>query len=175
VVYSAPWTFEYTQGGNVVGSAALVARFDDAGNDNDPIARVGVLSPQLAAPGGNLRILDGATGAMFRFVDLNGDGNHYFVQTTTVNGNTVKNAVDDPGERLPAGQLPSGFATLRVDSATGDMITTRIVGTVPQHIGVMRLRDLNSDGDVNDSGEQTLVFDAGAPPGTNIVDVTLRY
>jgi hypothetical protein len=175
VVYSAPWTFEYTQGGNVVGSAALVARFDDAGNDNDPIARVGVLSPQLAAPGGNLRILDGATGAMFRFVDLNGDGNHYFVQTTTVNGNTVKNAVDDPGERLPAGQLPSGFATLRVDSATGDMITTRIVGTVPQHIGVMRLRDLNSDGDVNDSGEQTLVFDAGAPPGTNIVDVTLKY
>ena len=177
VVYSAPWLFELTQGGDVVGTADLVARFDDTGggSENDPVARVGFLSPQLAAPGGSLRMLDRATGQLFRFVDLNDDGDHYFIETATVNGNTVKYAVDDAGERLPAGQLPGGFDTLRVDSATGDMITTRIVGTAPQHISVMRLRDLNSDGDVDDSGEQTLVFDAGAPPGTNIVDVTLKY
>jgi hypothetical protein len=177
VVYSATWLFELKQGGNVEGIADLVARFDDTGpgSDNDPVARVGFLSPQLAAPGGSLRMLDHVTGQMLRFVDLNGDGDHYFIETTTIDGNTVQNAVDDPGERLPAGQLPSGFGTLRVDSATGDMITTRIVGTAPQHISVMRLRDLNSDGDVDDSGEQTLVFDAGAPPGTNIVDVTLKY
>lgn len=174
VVYSAPWLFELTAQGNVVGIADLVARFGP-GSSNDPVARVGFFSPQLAAPGGSPRMLNPVTGEMFRFVDLNGDGNHYFIQTTTVNGNTVKNAVDDPGERLPAGQLPAGFDTLRVDSATGDMITTRIVGTAPQHISVMKLRDLNSDGDVNDSGEQTLVFDAGAPPGTNIVDVALKY
>jgi hypothetical protein len=39
----------------------------------------------------------------------------------------------------------------------------------------MRLDDLNSDGDVDDAGEQTVVFDAGAPPGTNIQGVLLKY
>ena len=55
------------------------------------------------------------------------------------------------------------------------MITTRIVGTAPQHITVMRLKDLNMDGDVDDDGEQTVVFDAGAPPGTDIQGVLLNY
>jgi hypothetical protein len=175
VVYSAPWLFELTYRGKVVGIADLVARFDDTASSNEPIARVGFLSPQLAAPGGNLWMLNATTGEMFRFVDLNGDGNHYFIQTTIVGGQTVMNAMDDPGERLLAGQLPLGFDTLRLDPETGDMFASRIAGTSPQHVSVMRLRDLNSDGDVNDSGERMLVFDAGAPLGTNLVDVTLKY
>ena len=170
VVYSAPWTFELTHLGNVVGIANLVARFDDGTNSNDAIAVVGVSRPQLAAPGGELWILDGDTGELFRFDDLNSDGDHYFIQ-----GTTIQTAEDDPGERIPAGQLPSGFDTLHLDSQTGDMITTRVVGTAPQHITVMRLVDLNSDGDIDDAGEQTVVFDAGAPPGTDIVDVLLEY
>ena len=39
----------------------------------------------------------------------------------------------------------------------------------------MRLDDLNSDGDVDDPNEQTVVFDAGAPPGTDIQAVLLKY
>jgi hypothetical protein len=170
LVYSGPWGFEFMQMGNVVGSADLIARFDDVTNDNDAIAVVGVALPQLAAPAGDLRVLDGSTGELFRFVDLNSDGDHYFIQ-----GTTIQTAEDDPGERIPAGQLPDGFNTLRLDPATGDMIATRIVGTAPQHITVMRLDDLNSDGDVDDAGEQTVVFDAGAPPGTDIRGVLLKY
>ena len=170
LVYSGPWTFELTHQGSVVGFADLVARYDDVANDNDDFAKIGVTFPRLAAPGGDLRILDGSTGELFRFVDLNSDGDHYFIQ-----GTTVQTAQDDPGERIPAGQLPDGFNTLRLDPLTGDMITTRIVGTAPQHITVMRLEDLNSDDDVDDVGEQTVVFDAGAPPGTDIQGVLLKY
>jgi hypothetical protein len=169
-VYSGPWGFEFKRMGNVVGSADLIARFDDVANTNDAIAKVGVTFPRLAAPGGDLRVLDGSTGELFRFVDLNGDGDHYFVQ-----GTTTQTAEDDPGERIPAGQLPSGFNTLRLDPLTGDMITTRIVGTAPQHITVMRLKDLNSDGDIDDAGEQTIVYDAGAPPGRDIHGVLLKH
>jgi hypothetical protein len=39
----------------------------------------------------------------------------------------------------------------------------------------MRLTDLNSDGDVDDAGEQTVVYDAGAPPGSDIQGVLLKY
>jgi hypothetical protein len=170
LVYSGPWSFVLTSMGNEVGFIELIARFDDVTNDNDAIAKVGVAFPSLAAPGGDLRVLDGSTSELFRFVDLNLDGDHYFIM-----GTTNQTAEDDPGERLPAGQLPSGFNTLRLDPLTGDMITTRIVGTAPQHIMVMRLNDLNSDGDVDDAGEQTVVFDAGAPPGRNIQDVLLKY
>jgi hypothetical protein len=170
LVYSGPWGFEFTSMGSVVGFADLIARYDDVTKDNDAIAKVGVTFPRLAAPGGDLRVLDGSTGELFRFVDLNSDGDHYFIM-----GTTSQTAEDDPGERIPAGQLPSGFNTLRLDPLTGDMITTRIVGTAPQHITVMRLTDLNSDGDVDDAGEQTVVYDAGAPPGSNIQGVLLKY
>jgi hypothetical protein len=39
----------------------------------------------------------------------------------------------------------------------------------------MRVADLNSDGDVDDAGEQEIVFDAGAPPGTDAADALLKY
>ena len=58
---------------------------------------------------------------------------------------------------------------------TGDIIATRVVGSVPQRITVMRVADLNRDGDVDDSEEQEIVFDAGAPPGTDTADVLLKY
>lgn len=170
LVYSGPWGFEFTEMGNVVGFADLIARYDDVTKNHDAIAKVGVTFPRLAAPGGDLRVLDGSTGELFRFVDLDSDGDHYFIQ-----GTTVQTAEDDPGERIPAGQLPEGFNTLRLDLLTGDMISTRIVGIAPQHITVMRLADLNSDGDVDDAGEQTIVFDAGAPAGSDIQDVLLKY
>ena len=47
-------------------------------------------------------------------------------------------------------------------------------GNAPQRIQVMRLRDGNGDGDFDDGGEQVLVFDAGAPSATDIVDVVPR-
>jgi hypothetical protein len=172
LVYSAPWGFEFTHSGDTAGFADLIARFDDATNDNDAIAVVGVTFPRLAAPGGDLRVLDGSTGELFRFDDLNSDGDHYFIMGA---GTATQSAEDDPGERIAAGQLPVGFNTLRLDPLTGDMIATRIVGTAPQHITVMRLVDLNSDGDVDDAGEQTVVFDAGAPPGTDIQGVLIKY
>ena len=75
-----PWGFELMQMGNQVGFASLVARCDNGTNDNDAFAKVGVSSRSLAAPGGDLRILDGSTGELFRFDDLNRDGDHYFIQ-----------------------------------------------------------------------------------------------
>jgi hypothetical protein len=129
----------------------------------------------LVAPGGDLWVLDGGTGALFRFEDLNGDGDHYFILTESVAGQIVQSAVDDPGERISAGQLPVGFNQLQLDSVTGDIIATRVVGTAPQRITVMRVADLNSDGDVDDEGEQEIVFDAGAPPGTDTADALLKY
>jgi hypothetical protein len=46
---------------------------------------------------------------------------------------------------------------------------------VPQRITVMRVADVNGDGDIDDAGEQVIVFDAGAPPGTDAADVLLKY
>ena len=77
--------------------------------------------------------------------------------------------------RISAGQLPMGFDEVRLDFATGDIIATRVVGTAPQRITMMRVADLNSDGDVDDPGEQVIVFDAGAPAGTDIEDALLKY
>jgi hypothetical protein len=169
LVYSGPWSFDLSQG-QKVGFADLVARYDDASADNDAFIWAGFAFPQLAAPGGDLRILDRNSGELFRFEDENGDGDHFEIV-----GSSVLSAEDDPGERFAAGQLPSGFRTLTLDPSTGDMISTRIVGNAPQRITVLRAADLNGDGDVDDAGEQTVVFDAGAPPGTNIVDVSLDY
>ena len=172
LVYSGPWSFDLSKG-QTVGFADLIARFDDAANSNDSFVWAGFSFPRLAAPGGDLRILDTATGELFRFVDDNDDGDHFEIV-----GTSVLSAQDDPGERIAAGQLPSGFRTLTLDPSdpsTGDMITTRIVGNVPQRITVMRLRDMNGDGNVDDEGEQTVIFDAGAPPGRDIRGVLLKY
>ena len=152
----------------------------------DSFAKVGVSFPQLAAPeclrvgcppGGDLHILNGHTGELFRFEDLNGDGEHYFIDDFTIPGS--KSIEDDvhlgDSERFVAGQLPAGFNTLRLDTLTGDMISTRVVGNKPQHIQVLRIRDLDLDGNVNGPGEQVIVFDAGAPGNTNIQDVILKY
>jgi hypothetical protein len=169
LVFSGPWSFDLKPG-----FADLVARYDDATGKNDSLVSPGFGVPGLAAPGGDLRVLDPETGELFRFVDVNGDGEHFEIVGLT--------AQDDPGERFDAGTLPdedlflpSGFDTLNLDPMTGDMITTRIVGNVPQRIIVLRLDDLNADGDVDDAGEQVVVFDAGAPPGTNIRGVRLKY
>jgi hypothetical protein len=177
LVYSGPWGLELLgQGNKVEGFAELVARYSSASpTSNEFIAKAGVSLARLVAPGGDLWILDGGTGELFRFEDLNADGDHYFIFTESVAGQIVQSAVDDPGERISAGQLPVGFNQLQLDSATGDIIATRVVGTVPQRITVMRVADLNGDGDVNDAGEQTVVFDAGAPPGTDTADVLLKH
>ena len=144
------------------------------------LSHVGVSFPQLAAPGGDLHILDSQTGELFRFEDLNGDGDHFFIDDTTIPG--TKFAADDPGERMAAGQLPVGFNTLRLDGQNPDvMISTRLVGSKPQHIQVMRIEDKNLDGDVGyhpddlDPDEQVIVFDAGAPSPTDIRDTLLKY
>jgi hypothetical protein len=177
LVYSGSWGVELLgQGNQVEGFADLVARYvPGSPSSNEFIARTGVSLPQLVAPGGDLWILDGSSGELFRFEDSNSDGDHYEIQTTTVMGQTIQTAVDDPGERISAGQLPIGFNRLRLDFVTGDIIATRVVGTVPQHVTVMRVADLNGDGDVNDPGEQAIVFDAGAPAGTDIHNVLLKY
>jgi PKD repeat protein len=169
LVYSGVWSFDLAQG-QTIGTAVLVARYDDATGDNDAFVWPGFDLPQLAAPGGDLRILDRSTGELFRFDDVDGDGDHYEIV-----GSTVLSAQDDLNERIAAGLLTSGFDTLTLDPATGDMITTRIVGNAPQRIIVMRLEDLNADGYIDDVGEKTVVFDAGAPPGTNIQGVRLKY
>jgi len=176
-VYSGSWTVELLgQGNQVEGSADLVARYTPGPPvSNQFIARTGVALPQLVAPGGDLWILDGSTGELFRFDDLDSDGDYYHIETTMVMGTTIQTAVDDTGERIPAGQLPIGFNRLRLDFATGDIIATRVVGSVPQHVTVMRVADLNSDGDVDDPGEQQVVFDAGAPAGTDIYDALLKH
>lgn len=177
LVYSGPWGVELLgQGNQVQGFAELVSRYAvGSPATNKFIARMGVSLPRLVAPDGDLWILDGGSGALFRFEDLNSDGDHYRIETTSVGGETIQTAVDDPGERISAGQLPVGFNQLQLDSVTGDIIASRVVGSVPQRITVMRVADLNSDGDVNDAGEQVIVFDAGAPPGTDTVDVLLKY
>jgi hypothetical protein len=90
-------------------------------------------------------------------------------------GTNILSAEDDPGERFSVGQLDPGFVTLTLDLTNQDMIATRIVGNVPQRITVMAIRDLNGDGDVEDSGEKTTLFDAGAPVGTDIRAVKLKY
>ncbi len=175
-VYSGPWGVELLgQGNRVEGFADLVARYDASAQSNQFVARMGVSQPRLAAPGGDLWILDGGTGQLFRFEDLNRDGDYYEIKTTSSGEEAVKNAVDDPGERILAGQLPSGFDELHLNPTTGNVIAVRIVGTVPQHISVMILEDLNGDGDVDDAGEQAVVFDAGAPPGTDAADVLMKY
>jgi len=174
LVYSGPWGEELLGKGNKLeGYAQLVARYTTGSNQF--FARTGVTRPRLVAPGGNLWVLDASTGELFRFADLNGDGNHFEIQTTTVGGETIQTAVDDPGERILAGQLPMGFDQLQLDLVTGDVIATRIVGSAPQRITVMRVADRNGDGDVNDAGEQTVVFDAGAPAGTDTVGALLKY
>jgi hypothetical protein len=177
LVYSGPWGVELLgQGNKVQGFAELVARYSSGTPSfNEFIARVGVSLPRLIAPDGDLWILDGGTGELFRFEDLNGDGDHYYILTEAVAGEIVQSALDDPGERISAGQLPAGFNQLQLDFATGDIIATRVVGTVPQRITVMRVADLNSDGDVDDAGEQVVVFDAGAPAGTDAADVLIKY
>jgi len=177
LAYSGPWGVELLgQGNKVQGFAELVARYSSASPaSNEFIAMTGVSLPRLVAPDGDLWVLDGGTGALFRFEDLNGDGDHYFILTESVAGNIVQSAVDDPGERISAGQLPVGFNQLQLDFGTGDIIATRVVGTAPQRITVMRVADLNSDGDVDDAGEQEIVFDAGAPPGTDAADALLKY
>jgi len=177
LAYSGPWGVELLgQGNKVEGFADLVARYAPGPPvSNEFIARTGASLPQLVAPGGDLWILDGSSGELFRFVDSNDDGDYYEIETTMVMGEMIQTAVDDPGERISAGQLPIGFNRLRLDFVTGDIIATRVVGTVPQHITVMRVADLNSDGDVDDPGEQAIVFDAGAPAGTDILDVLLKY
>jgi hypothetical protein len=177
LVFSGPWGVELLGKGNKPeGFAEFVARYT-AGSpvSNEFIARTGVSRPRLVAPGGDLWILNGGTGELFRFEDLNGDGDHYRIETTSVAGQTVQTAVDDPGERISAGQLPVGFDQLQLDLVTGDVIATRVVGSVPERITVMRVADLNSDGDVDDPGEQRIVFDAGAPPGTDTVGALLKY
>jgi len=164
------------QGNKVQGFAELVARYSSVSpTSNKFIAKVGVSLPRLIAPGGDLWILDGGTGALSRFEDLNGDGDHYFILTESVAGKIVQSAQDDPGERISAGQLPIGFNQLQLDTVTGDIIATRVVGTAPQRITVMRVADLNGDGDVNDSGEQVIIFDAGAPSGTDAADALIKY
>ena len=177
LAYSGSWGVELlSQTNEVEGFADLVARYvPGPPSSNEFIAKTGVSLPQLVAPGGDLWILDGSTGELFRFEDDNGDGDYYEIETTIFMGETIQVAVDDPGERILAGQLPVGFNRLRLDFVTGDIIATRVVGTVPQHITVMRVADLNSDGDVDDPGEQLIVFDAGAPAGTDIQDVLLKY
>lgn len=177
LVYSGPWGAELLgQGNKVEGFAEFVARYVPGEPVfNEFIARIGVSLPRLVAPGGDLWILDGGSGELFRFEDLNGDGDYYEIETTSVMGETLQTAVDDPGERILAGQLPIGFNRLRLDFVTGDIIATRVVGSVPQRITVMRVADLNSDGDVDDPGEQEIVFDAGAPAGTDTADVLLKY
>jgi hypothetical protein len=177
LAYSGPWGVELLgQGNKVQGFAELVARYvTGSPASNEFIARVGVSLPRLVAPGGDLWILDGGSGELFRFEDLNGDGDHYEIENAAVGGQVVQTAVDDPGERVSAGRLPIGFNQLQLDYATGDIIATRVVGTVPQRITVMRVADLNSDGDIDDAGEQAIVFDAGAPVGTDTVDVLLKH
>ncbi|MBW2694185.1 MAG: Ig-like domain-containing protein, partial [Deltaproteobacteria bacterium] len=177
LAYSGSWGVELLgQGNKVQGFAELVARYSSASpTSNEFIAKTGVSLPRLVAPDGDLWVLDGGTGALFRFEDVNGDGDHYFILTESVAGQIVQSAVDDPGERISAGQLPVGFNQLQLDSVTGDIIATRVVGTAPQRITVMRVADLNSDGDVDDAGEQEIVFDAGAPPGTDAADALLKY
>jgi hypothetical protein len=176
LVFSGPWSFDLSQG-QTVGFADLIARFDDGANTNDSFVWAGFAFPRLAAPAGDLRILNVSSGELFRFEDTNMDGDHFEIV-----GTSVETAQDDPGERFAAGLLPdpllllpSGFDTLNLDQMTGDVITTRIAGTPPQRIIVMRLDDLNADGDVDDAGEQTVVFDAGAPPGLDISEVVLKY
>jgi hypothetical protein len=168
LVFSGPWSFDLTQG-QTVGFADLIARFDDGTNANDSFVWAGFSFPRLAAPGGDLRILDIGTGKLFRFEDTNLDGDHFEIV-----GSSVKTAQDDPGERFPAGSLPSGFDTLNLDHMTGDVITTRIVGIPPQRIMVMRLVDVNANG-VYEKSEQTVVFDAGAPAGLDVGAVVLKY
>jgi len=112
---------------------------------------------------------------LFRFEDLNSDGDHYRIETTSVGGQTIQTAVDDPGERVLAGHLPAGFDQLQLDLVTGEILATRIVGSVPQRITVLRVADLTGDGDVDDAGEQRIVFDAGAPEGTDTVSALSKY
>jgi len=176
LVFSGPWGEELLGKGNKLeGYAELVARYTASPSSNRFFARTGVTRPRLVAPGGDLWILDASTGELFRFEDLNGDGDHYQIETTTVGGESTQTAVDDPGERILLGQLPLGFDQLQLDLVTGDVIATRVVGSAPQRITVMRVADRNGDGDINDSGEQTVVFDAGAPDGTDAVEALLRY
>jgi hypothetical protein len=176
LVFSGPWSFDLTQG-QTAGFAELIARYDDGSNSNESFVWAGFAFPRLAAPAGDLRILNTSTGELFRFEDTNMDGDHFEIV-----GVSVQTAQDDPGERFAAGTLPdpvlllpSGFDTLNLDQMTGDMITTRIAGIPPRRIIVMRLDDLNADGDVDDAGEQTVIFDAGAPPGLDIGEVVLKY
>jgi len=173
LAYSGPWGVELLgQGNEVQGFADLVARYvPGPPSSNVFMAVSGVSQPQIVAPHGELWILDVATGELFRFDDLNSDGNYYEIETTVIMGQTIQTALDDPGERILAGQLPLGFSRLRIDFATQDIIATRVVGTAPQRITMMRVADLNSDGDVDDPGEQTIVFDAGAPAASDIRDV----
>jgi hypothetical protein len=168
LVFSGPWSFDLTQG-QTVGFADLIARFDDDANSNKSFVWAGFSFPRLAAPGGDLRILNTSTGALFRFEDTNLDGDHFEIV-----GTSVETAQDDPNERFPAGFLPMGFDTLNLDHMTGDVITTRIVGIAPQRIMVMRLVDVNANG-VYEESEQTVVFDAGAPAGLDIGAVVLKY
>jgi hypothetical protein len=176
-VFSGPWGAELLGKGNKVeGYGEFVARYA-AGlpASNEFVARTGVSRPRLVAPGGDLWILDGDTGELFRFEDVDGDGDYYRIETTSVAGQTFQTAVDDPGERISAGRLPSGFDQLQLDLITGDVIATRVVGSVPQRITLMRVADLNGDGDVDDAGEQRVVFDAGAPAGTDTVGALSKY
>ncbi len=177
LVFSGPWGVELLgQGNKVQGFAELVARYSGGSPvSNKFIAKIGVSLPRLIAPGGDLWILDGSTGELWRFEDLNSDGDHYFILTESVAGKIVQSAVDDPGERISAGQLPVGFNQLQLDTVTGDIIATRVVGTAPQRITVMRVADVNGDGDVDDAGEQVIVFDAGAPAGTDAADALMKY
>jgi hypothetical protein len=165
VVYSGPWSFDLSKGQSF-GSANLVARFQEP-RTNEAFVWPGFSFPRLAAPNGDLHILDPATGDLFRFVDVDGDGDHFDIIDLT--------AQDDPDERVSVGQLDPGFVTLTLDPMTQDMIATRIVGNVPQRITVMAIRNLNGDGDLEDAGEKTILFDAGAPAGTDIRAVKLKY
>ncbi len=178
VVYTGPWDYEYSQGPTVIGTASLVGLYDAAQSaqlQHVPVAVAtwGTAADSMVAPGGLLHAIDGPSGVVYRFVDLDGDGDHFFLQDSVDEfGNPVREALDDPGEREVFANLPLAD-TLRADLTTGALFAVRVTGVDPKWVRVLKLVDLNGDGDADDAGEQVVVFDAAAPAGTSIGGVDL--
>jgi hypothetical protein len=181
VVYTGPWDYEYSQGPTVIGTASLVGLYDAAQSGQQQhvpvaVATWGTAADSMVAPGGVLHAIDGPSGVVYRFVDLDGDGDHFFLQDSVDEfGNPVREALDDPGEREVFANLPLALAgTLRADLTTGALFAARVTGVDPKRVRVLKLVDLNGDGDADDAGEQVVVFDAAAPAGTSIGGVDLK-
>lgn len=134
--------------GNALSAGEVTVFFDITSPLTDPVTDPEAIA---AAPDGSIIVGDTATGRIVRLRDLDGDGTALGAGEATV--------IYDAGGSVPLTDLDS----LQVDAAG------RIYAIDEDNGTVIRLEDLNGDGDALDPAELLLFYD-GTAPGALVSD-----